>query len=80
MPSTVRELLMVRVVVASRDLEDLLETLAGLDFPVNPELNPCGGETMVEFPAYGDQLEEVYSVLPEQARLETVAMSAEIGL
>jgi len=80
MPSTVRELLMVRVMVASLDLEDLLETLARVDFPVNPELIPCGGETMVEFPAYGDQLEEIYSVLPEEARVETVAMLAEIGL
>ena len=79
MPSTVRELMMVRVMVASRDLEDLLETLAGVDFPVNPELIPRGGETMVEFPAYGHQLEEIYAVLPEEARVETVTMLAEIG-
>ena len=80
MPSTVRELLMVRVMVASRDLEDLLEMLAGVDFPVNPELILCEGETMVEFPAYGDQLEEIYSVLPEQARVETITMLAGIGI
>ncbi len=79
MPSTVVDLLMVRVRVESRDLEELLETLAGLDFPVNPELFPSGGETMVEFPAYGHQLEEIYSVLPDPARVDTVTMLAEIG-
>ncbi len=80
MPSTVGELMMVRVRVDSRDLEELLETLAGLDFPLNPDLFPSDGETMVEFPAYGHQLEEIYSVLPDPARVETVTMLVEIGL
>jgi hypothetical protein len=80
MPSTVVDLLMVRVRVESRDLEELLEALAGLEFPLNPELFPSGGETIVEFPAYGHQLEEIYSVLPDPARVDTVTMLAEIGL
>ena len=80
MPSTVREMLMVRVVVESQDLEDVLEVLAGLEFPVNPELSLRGGETTVEFPAYGDQLEDIYSVLSGQARMETVTLLAGVGL
>ena len=71
---------MVRVGVAAREVEDVLETLAGLDFPVNPELFHSGGETIIEFPAYGHQLEEIHSVLPEQTKVETVSMLAEIGL
>jgi hypothetical protein len=37
------ELVMVRVVVTAKDLEETLETLAELDFPVNPELFHRGG-------------------------------------
>lgn len=80
MPKTVGELVMIRVSVPAQELEDVLDMLAGLQFPVNPELFSCGGETRIEFPAYGHQLEEVYSVLPEQARVETVGMFAELGI
>ncbi len=80
MASTVGELLMVRVGVEARDLEEVLETLAGLDFPVNPELYPCGALTTIEFPTYAHQLEEIYLVLPVQAQVEAISMLAEIGL
>ena len=80
MPNTVDELVMVRVTVPAQELEDVLDMLAGLRFPVNPELFPSGGETMIEFPAYGHQLKEVYSVLPEHATVETIKMFAEIAL
>ena len=80
MPNTVDELLMVRVTVPAQELEDVLDMLAGLRFPVNPELFSSGGETMIEFPTYGHQLKEVYSILPEQARVETITMFAEIAV
>ena len=80
MPNTVDEFVMVRVTVPAQELEDVLDMLAGLQFPVNPELFSCGGETRIDFAAYGHQLEEVYSVLPEQVRVETVAMFAEVGI
>ena len=42
------ELVMARVLVEPRHLEELLEGLAGLDFPVNPELHHRTGSVIVE--------------------------------
>jgi hypothetical protein len=67
------ELLLVSIAVEPRRLELLLETLAQLAFPVNPEIYheasivchyPDGHQesetaTLVEFPAYEVRLEEV---------------------
>lgn len=74
------ELVMVRVVVSAKDLEETLETLAELDFPVNPELFHRGAETTIEFPAYSGQLTQIFWVLRDKGKLETVSMLAEIGL
>lgn len=71
------ELLSIAVDVAPRDLEDLLEALATLDFPVNPQIfhdaavvyvAADGSErgepaTLVEFPAYGGRLPRIREVL-----------------
>lgn len=70
-------LMLVSVEVEPRGLEALLETLARLDFPVNPEIyhdaavvsvREDGARTMrpatlVEFPAYQPQLERVRGAL-----------------
>jgi hypothetical protein len=64
------ELLLVSIAVEPRRLERLLETLAGLNFPVNPQIYHEAGpvrsvkgraeaKTLVEFPAYEVHLEEV---------------------
>jgi hypothetical protein len=64
------ELLLVSIAVEPRRLECLLETLAQLNFPVNPQIyheaslargcdDPAEPETLVEFPAYEVHLEEV---------------------
>ncbi len=45
------ELVSVRVLVDPRYLEDLLECLAEVDFPINPQIYH-GRPTSVEFPAY----------------------------
>jgi len=45
------ELVSVKINVDPRYLEDLLECLAELDFPVNPQI-VHGRPTLVEFPAY----------------------------
>lgn len=74
------ELVMVRVTVTARDLEDTLETLAELDFPVNPELFHRGAETTIEFPAYSGKLTQIFEALKDKGSLETVSMLAEIGL
>ena len=90
------DLISVSIKVDPRYLESLLETLAQLSFPVNPQiyhdaaivyLYPDGREeteatTLVEFPAYGSQLEEVRAALQshgfDPATLEVTSMLEEI--
>ncbi|MGH9674531.1 MAG: hypothetical protein ACRD44_15230 [Bryobacteraceae bacterium] len=67
------ELKAVRITVDARMLEDLLEALAELSFPINPQIHhqlPAREDavsarpvTMVEFPAYESRLEEVRAAL-----------------
>jgi hypothetical protein len=71
------QLLLVSVAVDPRRLEFLLETLAGLEFPLNPEIyhDAClvyeyaDGQcesvpaTLVEFPTYEGHLKEVNNVI-----------------
>jgi hypothetical protein len=57
------ELVLAQVLVEPRHLEELLEGLAGLDFPVNPELLHRTGSVLVEFPAYAGHLEEIRNTL-----------------
>ena len=69
------ELLLVRLHVESRQLEDVLESLAGLPFPVNPDLRHVGLSSIVEFPAYEDRLATVNSALaPFELTAETLRM------
>jgi hypothetical protein len=67
----------VSVAVEPRELEDLLEALAALDFPINPEIYHDAvivyvkrdGEqrtepsTLVEFPAYAGRLAKIRAIL-----------------
>ena len=71
------ELVSIRVCVEARLLEKLLDALAGLSFPVNPQIYhqagvgyvyPDGREeiaatTLVEFPAFSSRVAEVKRVL-----------------
>ena len=57
------ELVSLCVSVEPRLLEDLLETLSSLDFPVNPQLYHRTGEVSVEFPAYSAQVKQVREAL-----------------
>jgi hypothetical protein len=57
------ELVLVRVAVDWRALEDLLDALARASFPVNPEIQHGNPSTIVEFPAYESELEEVSRLL-----------------
>jgi len=56
------ELLAVFIKVDPRRLEALLEALALVPFPINPQIHH-GAETVVEFPAYRDRIAEVERVL-----------------
>ncbi len=60
------ELVSVQVSVEPRMLEDLLDALAGVSFPVNPEIHHASGSqciTIVAFPAYRGRLDEVHRCL-----------------
>jgi hypothetical protein len=57
------ELVLLRVAVEPRLLEDLLEALARLDFPVNPQLYHRPSQVTVEFPAYASRVDEVRETL-----------------
>jgi len=71
------ELVSISVTVEPRDLEDLLEALASLEFPINPQIYhdatvtytaQDGAErtepaTVVEFPAYGERVAKIRTVL-----------------
>jgi hypothetical protein len=69
------ELLLVRLSVESRQLEDVLEALADLPFPVNPDLRHTGLNSVVEFPAFENRLDSVNAALaPFELRAETQRM------
>jgi len=64
------ELLAVRLTVDPREVEDALEALAHVPFPINPEIkHPAPGDhswqTLIEFPAYAGQLPELTRRLRE---------------
>lgn len=59
------ELLCATLRVHPRDLEDLLETLARIPFPVNPEIRHGAPDTTVAFPLFSGRLPEVEAVLRE---------------
>ena len=71
------ELVSISVTVEPRELEDLLEALATLDFPINPQIYHAAAvlyvgrdgaqrlepSTMVEFPAYAGWLPKIRAAL-----------------
>ena|SRR5579862_4788180 len=57
------ELVSICVSIEPKLLEDLLEALAALEFPVNPQLYHQTAQVSVEFPAYASQLENIRGVL-----------------
>lgn len=57
------ELVSLHISVEPRLLEDLLEALAHLSFPVNPELRHSPSSVAVEFPAYSGRVDEVRGIL-----------------
>ena len=71
------ELIQVRVGTDPRLLEDLLECLASVPFPINPQIYH-GRPTTVEFPAYQQHLFEVRDALrafgfdPAQVRVSSM--------
>jgi hypothetical protein len=57
------ELVLLQISVEPRLLEELLEVLSRLEFPVNPDLSHKPNLVSVEFPAYSGRVEEVRKLL-----------------
>ena len=80
---TLGELVLVRVAIDWRSLEDLLEALARAPFPVNPEIQHGNPATTVEFPAYESDLTEIRKLLGAaglgECRLEVASMLSALG-
>jgi hypothetical protein len=60
------ELISLSIATEPRLLEELLEALAALDFPVNPQLYHRTAQVLVEFPAYSSQVDRVREALIRQ--------------
>ena len=77
------ELILVRVAVDWRSLEDLLETLARAPFPVNPEIQHGNPATVVEFPAYESDLPEIRRLLAAaglaECHIQAASMLSALG-
>jgi hypothetical protein len=57
------ELVSLRIAIEPRLLEQALEALAGLEFPINPQIYHDPASTAVEFPAWAGRLDEVREAL-----------------
>ncbi len=57
------ELVSVFISIEPRLLEDLLEALATVEFPINPQLYHQAAQVSVEFPAYSSQIEAIRRIL-----------------
>ncbi|BDC50846.1 hypothetical protein F183_A31620 [Bryobacterales bacterium F-183] len=58
------ELVLLRITAGARQLEEVLETIAALPFPINPEIvHGDAGTSFVEFPAYSSRVAEVRNAL-----------------
>ena len=57
------ELVSVRITVEPRLLEKLLDVLAALSFPINPQIYHGAPATLIEFPAWAGRLREIEEAL-----------------
>ncbi len=77
------ELVLVRVSIEPRLLEELLESLAMISFPINPQIYH-GRPTVVEFPAYQQRLNELRNGLQrsgfESSAVQVCPMLAAISV
>jgi hypothetical protein len=60
------ELVSLSIATEPKRLEELLEVLALLDFPINPQLYHRPAQVLIEFPAYSSQVEQVRAALVRQ--------------
>ena len=77
------ELVLLRLAVSPHLLEDVLESLAGTPFPVNPQIIHQPGNVTIEFPAYQNQVDCTRKLLEKGnlpvENLEIIKMLNAIG-
>jgi hypothetical protein len=75
-------LVSISIAVQPRALESLLETLAGVSFPINPQIYHGASTTLVEFPAYAGRVEEVRQAIAaggfDQSAMQVTGMLEEL--
>lgn len=69
------ELVLVRIATEARQLEEVLEAVADLPFPVNPEIQHQGAGSTVEFPAYSNHVEEVREAFRAKGLTATITQA-----
>ena len=57
------DLVLIRISADARQLEDILDAVAELPFPINPEIHHAVKRSRVEFPAYSQRVDDVRSAL-----------------
>ena len=69
------DLVLVRIATEARQLEEVLEAVADLPFPVNPEIHHHGIGSTVEFPAYSNRVDEVREALRAKGLTATITQA-----
>jgi hypothetical protein len=69
------DLVMVRIATEARQLEEVLEAVADLPFPVNPEIYHQGAGSTVEFPAYSNRVGDVRQALQAKGLTATITQA-----
>ena len=75
-------LVSISIAVQPCALESLLETLAGVSFPINPQIYHGASTTLVEFPAYAGRVDEVRHAIAtggfDPAAMQVIGMLEEL--
>ena len=69
------DLVLIRIATEARHLEEVLEAVADLPFPVNPEIQHHGAGSTVEFPAYSNRVDEVREALRVKGLTATITQA-----
>jgi len=69
------DLVLVRIATEARQLEEVLEIVADLPFPVNPEIQHQGCGSTIGFPAYSNRVAEVRTAFQAKGVTATITQA-----
>ncbi len=69
------DLVLVRIETEARQLEEVLDLVAELPFPVNPEIRHQGAASAVEFPAYSSRVDSVRDAFRARGLTATITQA-----